>query len=57
VVSRGIATWFDDRWLADPCFARLREPGVLETLPVEERDERLAPWNEVDAPLNRAAGA
>src|SRR5262245_36178811 len=45
------------RWLADPDLAALREPGELKMLPVEERDEWLAFWKEVDALIKRAAGA
>ena len=44
------------RWLADPDLAAPREPGALKTLPVEERDEWLAFWKEVDALIKRTAG-
>ena len=44
------------RWLADPDLAH-RAAGALKTLPVEERDEWLAFWKEVDALIKRAAGA
>jgi Flp pilus assembly protein TadD len=44
-------------WLADPDFARLREPGMLGEWSVEEREEWLALWKEVGALVNRAAGS
>jgi hypothetical protein len=36
-------------WLGEPDLAGLRERGALEELPVEERGEWLAQWQEVDA--------
>jgi serine/threonine-protein kinase len=41
------------RWRGDPDLARLREPDALEKLSVEERDEWLTLWKEVDALRNR----
>jgi serine/threonine-protein kinase len=43
-------------WRADPDFAELREPGALQRLSVEERQEWLALWNKVDAVLKRTTG-
>jgi hypothetical protein len=42
------------RWQADPDLAGLREPGALDKLSAEERDEWLALWKEVGALLKRA---
>jgi hypothetical protein len=44
-------------WRADPDLAGLREPGALEKLSAEEREEWLALWKEVDAVLDRASTA
>ena len=45
------------RWLADPDLAGLRVPGAMKWLSVEEREEWLALWNEVEAAINRATNA
>jgi hypothetical protein len=42
------------RWQADPDLAGLREPGALDKLSAEERDEWRALWKEVGALLKRA---
>jgi serine/threonine-protein kinase len=44
------------RWQADPDLAGVREPGALDKLSAEERDEWLALWKEVGALLKRATG-
>jgi eukaryotic-like serine/threonine-protein kinase len=43
-------------WRGNPDLAGLREPAELEKLPVEERDQCLALWKEVDALVDRATG-
>jgi serine/threonine-protein kinase len=43
------------RWRADPDLAGLREPGALDRLSAEERDDWLALWKEVGALLKRAS--
>jgi hypothetical protein len=40
-------------WLADPGLAGVRDVGTVKTLSVQERDQWLALWNEVDALLKR----
>jgi serine/threonine-protein kinase len=45
------------RWRADPDLAGVREPGALERLSADERDEWLALWKEVAAALDRAGEA
>jgi serine/threonine-protein kinase len=40
-------------WLADPGLAGVRDVGAVEKLSVQERDQWLALWNEVDALLKR----
>jgi serine/threonine-protein kinase len=42
------------RWQAEPDLAGLRDPGALDKLSAEERDEWLALWKEVGAVLKRA---
>jgi serine/threonine-protein kinase len=42
------------RWQNDPDLAGLREPGALEQLTAEEREEWVALWEEVGAVLRRA---
>jgi hypothetical protein len=42
-------------WLIDPDFAGLREPGVLNRLSIEERDEWLALWKQSHALIQRVA--
>ena len=44
------------RWRGNPDLAGLREPAELEKLQVEERDQCLALWKEVDALVDRATG-
>src|SRR5262249_33236682 len=41
-------------WRPDPDLARVREPGALDKLSAEERDEWLALWKEVGVLLKRA---
>jgi serine/threonine-protein kinase len=40
-------------WLIDPDFAGVREPGALNRLSVEERDEWLALWKQSHALIER----
>jgi hypothetical protein len=40
-------------WLIDPDFTGLREPGTLNRLSVEERDEWLALWKQSHALIDR----
>jgi serine/threonine-protein kinase len=40
-------------WLADPGLTGVRDVGTLEKLSVQERDQWLALWKEVDAVLER----
>jgi hypothetical protein len=40
-------------WLIDPDFTGLREPGTLNRLSVEERDEWLALWKQSHALIER----
>ncbi len=40
-------------WLIDPDFAGVREPGALNRLSVEERDEWLALWKQSHALIDR----
>jgi hypothetical protein len=42
-------------WRYDTDLAGLREPGALEKLSAEEREEWLALWREVEALLSRTA--
>jgi serine/threonine-protein kinase len=42
------------QWRADPDLAALREPGALDQLPVGEREQWTALWNEAGAVLRRA---
>jgi serine/threonine-protein kinase len=44
------------KWRVDPDLAGLREPGALDRLSAEERQEWLALWGEVDDLLSRTAG-
>ena len=41
-------------WLIDPEFAGLREPGALNRLSVDERDEWLVLWKNARALIDRA---
>jgi serine/threonine-protein kinase len=41
------------QWLADPGLAGVRDAGTVEKLSVQERDEWLTLWKEVDALLKR----
>lgn len=40
-------------WLIDTDFAGVREPGALNRLSIEERDEWLALWKQYHAPVKR----
>ena len=45
--DRGLVRRTLSGWLAEPDFAGVREPGALNSLPAEERDEWLALWKKL----------
>jgi serine/threonine-protein kinase len=56
-MDRDLAKKILAHWQVDPDLAGLRDPGALETLSADEREECLALWKEVDGLISRTAGS
>jgi hypothetical protein len=41
-------------WQAEPDLAGIRDPGAIDKLPADEREECLSLWQEVGSLLKRA---